>query len=85
MDRWSVQQKKGKLIEAETKGLVKEWYDRRSEGELNKAVVDWEMKSMETKLKKYNVTQLGEIPIKSKDGTIQIIVCQMGGCTGKEV
>ncbi len=40
---------------------------------------------MEAKLVKYNVEQLGEIPIKREDGTMQILVCQMGGCAGKEV
>ena len=29
--------------------------------------------------------QLGEIPIEREDGTMRIMVCQMGGCVGKEV
>ncbi len=29
--------------------------------------------------------QLGEIPIEREDATMRIMVCQMGGCTGKEV
>ena len=85
MDRRSNQQKKSKLTDAEIKGLVKEWNDQRSEGDLNTAVVDREMKIMEAKLEKYNVDQLGEIPIEREDGTMRIIVCQMGGCAGKEV
>ena len=67
------------------KGLVREWHDQRREGDLNKAVVDREMKTMEAKLEKYNVDQLGEVPIESEDGTMRIMVCQMGGCAGKEV
>ncbi len=63
MDRWSAQQKKGKLTDAEIKGLVKVWYDRRTESDLNKAVINREMRVMEIKLAKYNVEQLGEIPI----------------------
>jgi hypothetical protein len=43
------------------------------------------MKAMEAKLEKYNVDQLGEIPIEREDRTMRIMVCQMGGCTGKEV
>jgi hypothetical protein len=39
VDRRSAQQKKGKLTDAEVKGLVKKWYDRRKEGNLNKAVI----------------------------------------------
>jgi hypothetical protein len=69
MDRWSTQQKKGKLTDAEIKGLVNKWHDQRREGDLNKAVVDREMKTMEAKLEKYNVDQLGEIPIEREDGT----------------
>jgi peroxiredoxin family protein len=78
MDRWSTQQKKGKLTDAEIKGLVNEWHDQRREGDLNKAMADREMKSMEAKLEKYNVDQLGEIPIEREDGTMRIMVCQMG-------
>jgi hypothetical protein len=85
MDRWLTQQKQGKLTDTEIKGLVKVWHDQRTEGDLNKAVVDREMKAMEAKLEKYNVDQLGEIPIEREDETMRIMVCQMGGCTGKEV
>jgi hypothetical protein len=63
MDRRSTQQKQGKLTDVEIKGLVREWHDQRREGDLNKTVVDREMKTMEAKLEKYNVDQLGEIPI----------------------
>ncbi len=40
---------------------------------------------MEAKLEKYNVDQLGEITIEGEDRTMRIMVCQMGGCAGKEV
>jgi hypothetical protein len=85
MDRRFTQQKQGKLTDAEIKGLVKDWHDQRTEGDLNKAVLDRKMKAMEAKLEKYNVDQLGEIPIEREDGTMRIMVCQMGGCAGKEV
>jgi hypothetical protein len=85
MDRRLTQQKQGKLMDAEIKGLVKEWHDQRREGDLNQAIVDREMKTMKAKLAKYNVEQLGEIPIEREDGTMRIMVCQMGGCAGKEV
>jgi hypothetical protein len=61
MDRWSTQQKQGKLTDAEIKGLVKDWHNQRTEGDLKKAIVDREMKAME---KKYNVDQLGGVPIE---------------------
>jgi hypothetical protein len=86
MDRQSTRQKQGKLTDTEIKGLVRDcWHNKRTEGDLNKAVVDREMKAMEDKLKKYNVDQLGEIPMERNDGTMRIMVCQMGGCAGKEV
>jgi hypothetical protein len=72
-------------MDAEIKGLVKDLHDQRREGDLNQAVVDREMKTMEAKLAKYNVDQQGEIPIEREDGTMRIMVCQMGGCAGKEV
>jgi hypothetical protein len=85
MDRWSTQQKQGRLTDAEVKVLVKDWHDRRKEANLNQAVADREMKALEAKLAKYNVDWLGEIPFEKADGTMRIMVCQMGGCTGKEV
>jgi hypothetical protein len=65
--------------------LVKDWHDRRTEGDLNHAVADRKMKAMEAKLAKYNVDWLGEIPLERVDGTMKVMVCQMGGCAGKEV
>ena len=38
------------------------------------------MKTMEAKLEKYHVDQLGEIPIEREDGIMRIMVCQMGAC-----
>ena len=42
------------------------------------------MKVMKKKLEKYKVEQLGELPIKREDGTMRILVSQMGGCTSGE-
>ncbi len=39
---------------------------------------------MEKKLRKYNVEQLGEMPLDWEDGTMWILVCQMGGCASTE-
>jgi len=52
MDRRLTQQKWGKLTDVEIKGLVKDWHDQRREGDLNQAVEDREMKTMEAKLAK---------------------------------
>jgi hypothetical protein len=43
-----------------------------------------ETKAMENKLRRYNVEQLGEIPVDREDGTMRILVCQMGGCASRE-
>jgi hypothetical protein len=64
--------------------LVKEWHEKRLEEELNALTVAMEIKAMEKKLAKYNVEQLGEIPIKREDGTMRVLVSQMGGCASME-
>jgi hypothetical protein len=85
MDRQLTQQNRGKLTDAEIKGLVKDWHNQRREGDLNQAVVDREMKTMEAKLVKYNVGQLGEIPLEREDRTMRIMVCQWGDAGAKRL
>jgi hypothetical protein len=38
------------------------------------------IKAMQRKIQCYNDEQLGEVPTERKDGTLRILVCQMGGC-----
>ncbi len=64
--------------------MVREWHDPRAEEDLRALTVAMEMKAMEKKLTKYNVEQLGEIPIKREDGTMRVLVSQMGGCASME-
>ena len=64
--------------------MVKEWHDKRTEAELNHGMVKMEMKAMEKKLSKYNVEQLGELPTEREDGTMRVLVSQMGGCASME-
>jgi hypothetical protein len=85
MDRRLVQQKKGLLTDAEIQKLVTEWQYVRGKAELNQATINREVKTMEEKLNKYNVATLGEVPTQQEDGSFWILVCQMGGCSGKEV
>jgi hypothetical protein len=85
MDRRLVQQKKGLLTDAEVQKLVTEWQDVRGEAELNQATINREVKTMEEKLNKYNMATLGEVPTQREDGSFWILVCQMGGCSWKEV
>jgi hypothetical protein len=42
------------------------------------------MDVMQKKIHHYNVEQLGSIPTKREDGTMRILVCQMGGCASVE-
>ena len=85
LDRRQAIYKKGALTDREIKLLVQEWHDRRAETELDQAIVDMESKAMATKLQKYNVERLGDIPTEREDGTMRVLVNQMGGCASKEI
>ncbi len=85
LDRRQALNKKGTLTDREIKSLVKEWHDNRPEEELNALTVVMEMKAMEKKLNKYNVEQLGKLPIKREDDTMRVLVNQMGGCASMEM
>ena len=77
--------KKGKLTQREIKTVVDQWHNQREEDSLNQETLDRETRSMAKALEKYNVEQLGDIPIECEDGMIRILVCQMGGLASKEV
>ena len=51
---------------------------------LNALTVAMEMKAMAKKLNKYNEEQLGKLPIKKEDGTMRVLVNQMGGYASME-
>ncbi len=85
LDRQQALNKKETLTDREIKSLIKEWHDNRPEEELNALMVAMEIKAMEKKLEKYNVEQLGELPIEREDGTMRVLVNQMGGCASMEM
>ncbi len=60
------------MTEREIQMLVKDWHDRRLEGDLR--TIEMETKLMEKKLRKYNVEQIGEMPLEWEDGTMRILV-----------
>jgi hypothetical protein len=64
--------------------LVKDWHDRRLEGDLRLKTIEIKTKSMEKRLRKYDMKQIGEMPLEQEDGTMRILVCQMGGCASME-
>ena len=84
LDRQQALHKKGTLTDGEIKSLVKEWHDRRTEAELDQATVNMELKAVAKKLHKYNVERLGELPIEREDGTMRVLVSQMGGCASMQ-
>ncbi len=75
LDRCIVKNKRGSLTEREIQMLVKDWHDKRLEGDLRLETIEMETKLMEKKLRKYNVEQLGEMPLEREDRTMQILVC----------
>ncbi len=76
--------KKGTSTDREIKSLVRDWHNRRTGEELNHVMIEMEMKAMEKKLTKYNVARLGDIPLERDDGTMRVLVSQMGGCASRE-
>ncbi len=84
LDRRIAKNKKGSLTDREIQLLVKDWHDRCSEGDLQQETIEMETKSMEKKLRKYSMEQLGEIPLEQEDETMWILVWQMGGCASTE-
>ncbi len=72
------------MTDGQITSLVKEWHDKRAEEDLSALTVAMEMKAMEDELAKYNVEQLREMLIKREDGTMRVLVSQMGGCASME-
>ncbi len=85
VDRRIVQNKKGILVGSEIQQLVKKWLDQRVKKDLNQATVEMKMKAMESAVQEINVPHLGHTPIVHEDSSMQIIVCQMGGCARPKV
>ena len=84
IDKQQALNKKGTLTDREIKSLVREWHDMQTEEELNQATVEMEVRAMEKKLHRYNIARLSNIPTEREDGTMRILVSQMGGCASVE-
>jgi hypothetical protein len=80
LDQKAVENKQGTLTTREIQLLVQKIHDHREERKLDLGTREKEMEAMKRKIKRYNVAQLGDIPLEQDDGTMQILVCQMGGC-----
>jgi hypothetical protein len=68
----------------EIKILVQEIHDCQEESKLEPGTRDREMAAMQKKIEQYNVAELGDLPQEQEDGTMRILVCQMGGCASTE-
>ncbi len=84
LDRKAVENKRSTLTTGEIKLLVQEIHDSCEESELEPETREREMAAMLKKIERYNVAQLGDLPQEREDGTMRILVCQMGGCASLE-
>ena len=84
LDRKAAENKRGTLTTGEIKLLVQEIHDSREESKLEPEMREREMAAMQKKIERYNVAQLGDLPQEQEDGTMRILVCQMGGCASLE-
>jgi hypothetical protein len=84
LDRKAAENKRGTLTMGEIKLLVQEIHDHWEESKLGLGTRDREMAAMQKKIERYNVAQLGDLPLEQEDGTMRILVCQMGGCASME-
>ncbi len=73
------------MTSREVKLLVQEIHYHPQGGKLRQGTVDAEMSGMQQKIQKYNIEQLGDVPTAKEDGTMRILVSQMGGCASAEI
>ncbi len=64
--------------------MVQEIHNHQRESELDLSTVEREMEAIQKKMERYNAAQLGDIPMEQEDGTMHILVCQMGVCPSVE-
>jgi hypothetical protein len=75
-----IENKWGTLTNWEIQLLVQEIHDCLRESKLDLGTAEREIEAMQKKIERYNITQLGDIPMEQEEGTMRILVCQMGGC-----
>jgi hypothetical protein len=84
IDRMVIEIKRGTLTQREIQNLVQELHNHQQESKLEHGTAEREIGAMQKKIQCYKVEQLGSIPTEREDGTMRILVCQMGGCTSVE-
>ncbi len=85
LDRKVIEIKRGTLTNGEIKLLVQEIHDCQQESKLEHGTAEKEMEVMKKKILCYNVKQLEDIPNEREDGTMRILVYQMGGCASVKI
>ena len=58
MERRLAQQKRGILTKNKINNIVKDWEDQRGEEDLDKSAIKCEVKRLEKRFKRYNVSEL---------------------------
>jgi hypothetical protein len=79
LDRKVIENKRGTLTNGEIKLLVQEIHDCQRESKLEHGTAEKEMEATKKKILCYNIEQLEVIPMEREDGTMRILVYQMGG------
>ena len=69
------------LTETETKAVVDQWVDIRSEEELDQQIVKNEIKKMENKLAIYNVLPVGYMEEDKKEGMCRIVYSRLNSAS----
>ena len=80
-----VQQTCGILTKSEINHIVKDWGDQRAEDDLDKAAIKRKVKRLEEKFKRYNVSELGNMPTENQEDRCRMRYCQLNNASTKEV
>ena len=70
---------------SEINHIVKDWGDQRAEEDLDKAAIKREVRRLEKKFKRYNVSEPGSMPIEKQEGRCRMMYCQLNNVSMMEV
>ena len=83
MERRLAQQKCGILTENKMNHIVNNWVDQRAEEDLDKAAINREVRRLENKFKRYNISELGSTSIEKQEGRCRMLYCQLNNASMK--
>ena len=67
------------------KAVVEQWMDNKSEEELNEDVVRKEIRKLENKLERFNVSPVGHMDEEKEEGRCRILYSQMNNASTRQV